>query len=258
MVEHGASGGVYETGNDNSGTGGGGYPAAGIGGGGAGGGGANHINGGGGYSAGMSEDMRSKSYTAAANGTTGGYIPTGIYSNGGSYFEHGKVSASLNGTRVQYSANVGGQGAGDYQYSNSVTDCYVGSGGIAGNGGTIKVSAKATVNAYNGNECTLEKSNSNYYYKPVEIYIQSGNPLNVYIHNGYGAMIRYNILSEALKCTISGFYAATSDSDYKDFVVTKSMRGVSYAATSYGYGIGSGAGYVEVSNGTYTVDNTMN
>lgn len=216
----------------------------------------------GGYSAGLSEDMISYNYASPSNGRTGSHVPTGIYSNGGSYFEHGKVSPSISSEYAKYGSNKGGQAPGDFQYTigatQSVMTCCVGGGGIAGKGGKVKVSANSKVYAYNGNECTLKESDDGYYYQPLSIYIQSGEPLDVYIHNGCAANARYEILKKALNCTILGWYEATGISDYKDFVITKNMRGYSYEATSYGQGIGSGAVYIEVSNGTYTVDSSMN
>ena len=124
--------------------------------------------------------------------------------------------------------------------------------------GIVKASSNAHVYAYNGNECTLDKTDNNYYYKPLIIYIQNGNPLDVYIHNGNNAEYRYNLYTTALNCTIPDWYVATIASDYTEFCITKSLRGYSYVATTYGQGIGSGAGYIEVSNGTYTVDPSMN
>ncbi len=280
MAELDGSGGRREQNSDVSGTGGGGYPAAGIGGGGAGGGGANHVCGAGGYTAGINELITAPS-SFHINGRSN--LPSSTwYTNGGSYFESGSIgpghSSSVRFSSEEYSftqtsGNIGGQGGGDFQYvdgetgngSYGLTMCYIGSGGAAGRGGTIKANSNVIIYAYNGNECTLNQKNADgstnedYYYKPLDIYIQNGNPLDVYIYNGAVFNLRYDYVCSVLKLTKNTeWYAATNKNDYTEYVITKAMRGISYIATSYGQGIGSGAGYIEVSNGTYTLCNQVN
>ena len=253
------------------------------------GGGANHVNGAGGYSAGISEEISTTDDRSFynANGKSS-YTPKSIsddsnaYCVGGGYLEAGKKAPGL----VEASSfaiagsHIGGQGPNDYQYrggemfdlettyglaiangntagKSAMMTCYVGSGGFAGKGGTVTVSRNARIYAYNGNECTLSKGESGYYSKPLTIYIQSGNPLDVYITNSNLFDIRYTALCEALGIEKnSSWQRATSTTTFQDYCITKSMRRISYSATSYGQGIGSGAGYVEISNGTYSIDTT--
>lgn len=244
-----------------SGTGAGGYPAAGIGGGGAGGGGGNHVFGGGGYSAGSPENDAKYAVQHDGNAST---FHVGNYAAGGSYYQNGTISRLYTDANKSYGSHIGGQSCFyTWQSANttyySITRCLggnVGSGGYAGCGGTISVSKEAKINAKNGNKYTAPTSNKN---EPTEIYIQNGEPLDVYIGNaGPESLIKenYTKLKNALKLNVTlgtTWKYATKYTEITEYKVTPSMRNISYAATSYGQGIGSGAGYVEISNGTYKV-----
>lgn len=237
-----------------SGTGAGGYPAAGIGGGGAGGGGANHVDGAGGYSGGCAED--SPDFTVSNNGLAA-HLATGNYSTGGGYLAEGKRGASY--VYSSMGGHLGGQGPlENWCEKLGFNNCYIGSGGYAGQGGNIKVSSSSQIFAYNGNECTLKGEDENYYYTPLNIYIQNGNPIDIYIHNGYNATNRFLKLSKLLGVNISDWIVATKELEYKEYCVKSVDRSMNFEKTNYGQGIGSGAGYIEISNGTYTVDPSMN
>lgn len=248
-----------------SGTGAGGYPAAGIGGGGAGGGGGNHVFGGGGYSAGSPEN---DAKFAIQHDGKACHTHSGDYAAGGSYYEKGTVSRLYTATdklNKTYGSNIGGQGC-LYTWQSATTSykdlsrCLggnVGSGGYAGCGGTVTVSKNAKINAKNGNKYTNPDSNIN---QSVDIYIQSGNPLDVYVFNAGPKDViekRYIKLKDKLKLNNvvlgSTWKYATKYSEITEYKISKTDRKVSYAATSYGQGIGSGAGYIEISNGTYKV-----
>ena len=147
---------------------------------------------------------------------------------------------------------IGGQGGGSGRsWENG------GDGGIAGQGGIIKVSEKANVYAFNGNR-----------YTDGTTYDNGKNQTPIFAQNG--------ILREV--------YKGTNDSDLFDLlgsslVITEDLsdktkypinnyliraeencntNGYTNPITLDVYGIGSGAGYIEVSNGTYIVDSGMN
>jgi hypothetical protein len=263
VYAYGGAGGssLSKTGYSNdSGSGGGGYPAAGIGGGGAGGGGGDHANGGGGYSGGTAQPATG----TAINGRSGN---GGSFCSGGSYFESGRIT-DANQVLAGNVAMIGGQGGTRCTYSGD-NDWYRtggGDGGIAGKGGRIFSSNNATIYAYNGNECTLDSEDENYYNTPLTIYAQNGVLRNIYKYN-----FRWNVETER---SYSFFYSlfgntintgvdtVTIATESRDTVVNVLVRAeqiinkTNYINPNTGseQGIGSGAGYIELSNGTYTVD----
>lgn len=262
----GGSGGKYENIAGSSGTGGGGYPAAGIGGGGAGAGAGMHIQGGGGYSPGVCQITSDG--TQFHNGTYGS-VPE-LYAegnSGGAYFSESKYDNRIFTEPI--AGAIGGQGGmnGSNWWKDSGGD-----GGIAGQGGEIVVSSQATVNAYNGNECTLKETDSGYYYKPLEIFAQNGIHRAVYKNNLWWDVMdtrkitffeelwgKNNLTAEAYATKIANQLTEMKNVKVKDAYNTTPLK-YTYNGKEYdvGYGIGSGAGYIELSNGTYTVAESMN
>ena len=252
----GASGGKspLDSHYTNSGAGAGGYPAAGIGGGGAGGGGGDHCKPGGGYSGGAGEPYNIEGINGL--GTT--YVSFNTDSKdslAGGYYTY----AGLQNSEVI----VGWFGLGGAYFKTFWSSG--GSGGIAGNGGNIKASSNSTIYAYNGDRITNGDYSSTYYqydksgnltkeqanviikknnmkFIPTFIFIQSGIRRAVYADKDY--------ISDELA---SRFEIDRNNVDKRFELISENSN-----IQSYGQGIGSGAGYVELSNGTYVIDDTMN
>lgn len=255
----GGSGGADKTNTGGTGAGGG-YPAAGIGGGGAGGGGSDHADGGGGYSGGSAQWCTN--YGINGNG---GYsdIDVHCFGGGGGYLSKGECDKGwYSGAKVRGSA-LGGQGG-----IPTMDGWYLlegGSGGIAGKGGDIRVSSQAIIKAFNGNECTLKKLlndntiNTDYYEKPLDIYIQNGILLAIYKTNKNWMADKVSFYSSLFDMDYSSINQASGNTcdDIKNVCLRLYSENMNLK-TSYGQGIGSGAGYIELSNGTYTVDASMN
>ena len=160
---------------------------------------------------------------------------------------------------------------------------YGGDGGVAGKGGNIKVSETTKILAYNGNRYTdgthnstdLEKSQNQ-----CEIYAQSGNLRDVYKYNiGWtidsrrkyayyekilGDTINEEIIDEIELASVSND-TISLDKKYtvfKNLLIRKAqecdLSGYKDSSNNFLYGIGSGAGYIELSNGTYTIDSSLN
>lgn len=249
-------------------------------GGGAGGGAGNYINGGGGYSGGSCENDRK--YAQYTNGKAEtilneitakdgrGSKPYSEFdwkrdSAGGGYLSEGILGPCV-ASMGDFGCHIGGEGAvldayGSYEtigVERGGLNGKTGSGGYAGSGGTIICSSECKVYAYNGNECSLDKDETDYYYKALEIDIQDGVCRDLYFSNN---TLQENIdkLGEKLGIDTSNWsIAISSHTELVEHVIKDSDRTVQHVATSYGQGIGSGAGYIEVSNGTYTVDSSMN
>ena len=251
LIAYGGDAGDGNTVKNSLGSGGGGGAGAGIGGGGAGGGGGNHCDGAGGYSGGGAQ----YNVTNGKNGLGGGLAskPNAQSSGGGGYFScgYGRVNTNLG------FAAIGGQGSGACHWVNNTTKVWwndhAGSGGTGGAGGNVTVSSKAKVYAYNGDMITEGTHDGIYAYDqhgnktseklekvikpnnqeivPCQIFAQAGIKRDVYISN-FSTAANYKELKNEI------------DNNYKTVI----------RATSYGYGIGSGAGYRESENGTYTVN----
>lgn len=233
-----------------SGTGAGGYPAAGIGGGGAGGGGGNLTSGGGGYSGGISEDTYSGEQSI--NGRSNIAKRNGDCQGGGSYFSDGTGASDSN-----FAGKAPGQGGENLSWAKQAR---TGDGGVAGKGGNVKVSENVDIYAYNGNECTLDKTDENYYYLPLSIYAQNGIISSVYFYNSpYNFDAQKTKYESLLGVTINlNAYSASHSITNMCILGESRTESAKPVATEYGQGIGSGAGYIELSNGTYTVDASMN
>ena len=255
VYAYGGAGGSGGIASQSAGSGGGGYPAAGIGGGGAGGGGGNHCDGAGGYSGGGAQ----YNVTNGKNGLGGGLAsnPNAQSSGGGGYFScgYGRVNTNLG------FAAIGGQGSGACHWVNNTTKVWwndhAGSGGTGGAGGNVTVSDKAEVYAYNGDMITEGTHDGIYAYDkdgnktaerlekvikpnnqeivPCQIFAQAGIKRDVYISN-FSTAANYKELKNEI------------DNNYKNNTIM--------TPTSYGYGIGSGAGYRESGNGTYSINKT--
>ena len=254
----GGSGGINTAGNSG---GAGGYPAAGIGGGGAGGAGSTCCTGAGGYTGGGASDYP----TRAVNGSYGGEcIRTGgMYWGGGGYFS-GPEGQDLTGINVKDC--FGGMGGTSYYIGHRAGD-----GGTAGSGGNIKVSSNSQIYAYNGNRYTDGTDYENGL-NQCPIYLQAGISPTRYVvasyatheyggehpiygfTNGITLSKTSNLETNKTKSGyINKFYETVTD-DNKIITMNSLLKDVDM---SY-QGIGSGAGYVEVSNGIFTIDASMN
>lgn len=248
----------------NSGAGGG-YPGAGIGGGGAGAGGSSCCSGSGGYSAGGA-DKATQIYsdTSIVNGgiatVTERHTYNGTYKYWGTlasgYYSGGmqEYSASVQGSETyhrclpsgldKYLVGIGGLGG----CGKSITHL-AGNGGVAGMGGKIEVNSVSKVYAFNGNRYT-DGTSYNAGENEAPIYAQMGiipekykwiedNIVNVvsnsakvtnFTKSGYT-----NQLMQGKKVTIN---------EHVSYLVNVDLSN---------QGVGSGAGYTEVYNGTYSI-----
>ncbi len=273
----GGGGAVYPSdGNNSSGGGAGGYPAAGIGGGGAGGGAGDHANGGGGYTGGTGETNTNTYH----NGNPG--VGTS-WGGGGGYFGQGSMTGDTGTNKGKMQGNpfgaTGGQGGSRCINNVHTTSWYKtcgGDGGIAGKGGNIKVSTNAKIYAYNGNRYTdgaagheapiTKKANQ------CPIYCQNGQLLAVYKYNYFWTKEPYRtysywqgILGNTINTAIQNATFASDtygETEGKSLLLraARSSTKLSYRNTDNGnsiYGVGSGAGYVELDNGTYQTDANM-
>lgn len=240
-------------------------------------GGGDHACGAGGYSGGSGEqDTENSGY----NGL-GGQIYNVESCGGGGYFTNG-VGKSYNDKGI---GRLGGQGGKWLRHDqDSYTDLgyYVqakgGDGGIAGKGGIIRYSSNAIIYAYNGNMITNSDYTTEYYsytkdgnitntklsimtklngeqFVPLTIFAQLGIIRETYTTNSTQA--------ELDKITV-GNTKYTPISTVSDAMSILATNETTTPVTGYsnGYmlnqGIGSGAGYLESTNGTYTVDASMN
>lgn len=272
IYAYGGAGGSGGNAINSSGGGGGGYPAAGIGGGGAGGGGGNHSEGAGGYSGGGAEC----NFQCGYNGSGGGIITGCLGSGGGGYFTSGIGDSNA----IKGTGSIGGQTG--CPWNGGDRDCWyanrAGSGGNSGAGGSIKVSSESAIYAYNGNMIT----NNDYetqYYEYNKVGTLTNNLLNVITKKNGEKFIPCKIFSQtgiiretyttnqgqfSLNKVKTGISLPSVANSYDSVVRIKATNEITTEVTGYnnGYmlnqGIGSGAGYLESANGTYTVDPSMN
>lgn len=255
----GGSGGMSPLPNNytNSGGGAGGYPAAGIGGGGAGGGGGDHCKAAGGYSGGAGEPYNLGNVNGLASIFTEANRDS-LESLGGGYYTYSIVPSEKKILEPWF--GLGGA------YSNMILWSMGGSGGTAGEGGTIKCSENAKIYAYNGDRITNGDYTTTYYQYdkdgnltgtqanivikpnnkkiiPAVIFIQSGIRRAVY---NYSCYMSNELLTK---------YAINRDTTQVKLV---KIINEDITVSHFSQGIGSGAGYIELSNGTYTVDANMN
>ena len=253
VYAYGGAGGSGGIASQSAGSGGGGYPAAGIGGGGAGGGGGNHCDGAGGYSGGGAQ----YNVTNGKNGLGGGLAskPNAQSSGGGGYFScgYGRVNTNLG------FAAIGGQGSGACHWVNNTTKVWwndhAGSGGTGGAGGNVTVSDEAEVYAYNGDMITEGTHDGIYAYD--EFGNKTAKRLEKVIKPNKQEIVPCPIFAQAgirRDVYIANFSTAENYKDLRNDLDTTYITVMT--PTSYGYGIGSGAGYRESGNGTYSINKT--
>ena len=130
-----------------------------------------------------------------------------------------------------------------------------GYGGAGGSGGTISVSRNATIYAYNGNIYT-DGTPYNDGANQCFIYAQSGKTVSTVIlppGNGCRPIEGYSIQFVPEKnINVSGYVNPKfqTGSTTKTFALSET---VSITKDMRNQGVGSGAGYIEVSNGTYNI-----
>ena len=257
----GGSGGSINTSN-NSGAGGGGYPAAGIGGGGAGGGGGDHACPSGGYSAGSGEG----SVAAGHNGQASGMTSVNWMITAGGYYQRGLAARpSQVTTRAEF--NQGGMWSSVNGEACFFMD-HSGSGGPAGAGGNVYYTDMTKIFAYNGDMIT----NGNY-----------SQAFNYSVDGTKGAVITDKVTKKGLEESIipakifaqTGVIRATYDTNQHMSDEEATSRGVTPCTGVNGVrsvqmtpqittdvinysngfmlnqGIGSGAGNLEKTNGTF-------
>ena len=255
----GGAGGAGGAGNlrTRSAGGAGGYPAAGIGGGGAGGAGGTCCAGAGGYTGGTGDMEEYKSQNGLSGGK--GITSSGAESflGGGGYFE-GADGIDKNGLNRKILTFGGMYNQG---YWDNLKD-HSGNGGTAGKGGNIKKSNNSKIFAYNGNLYTDGTSYEDGI-NQCPIYLQAGIVTAKYTYNSlYGGSNSYAffeliLTKEKENIELNGYKNEKYNNiDNSKRYITKNVLLNNVDMSTQG--IGSGAGYIEISNGTYMVDNSMN
>lgn len=236
--------------NNQTAGGGGGYPAAGIGGGGAGGAGGTCCAGAGGYTGGTGE----QNVTQCHNGLAGERGPVSYKSpqeskiGGCGYYQgaYGKDIKNVDRPSVVFGGK-GNQGWHNYSSHGS------GDGGTAGSGGDVTVTESCNIYAYNGNLYSDGSAS-----QAAPIYLQAGikNAEYTYVSQGDNVS-RYKFLLKLVKEQTTAeklSYNNTSVNQILDINELLNISGNPLNAVDMAkQGIGSGAGYKEISNGTYTV-----
>ncbi len=147
-------------------------------------------------------------------------------------------------------------------------DC-AGDGGIAGKGGTVSVSNNCKIFAFNGNKFTDDQD-----YKDgenqLEIFAQHGVLREVYKYTSWwGVKENYNseffseLMGESVVPNISDIKAPVDLSGCKNVLIRNEttcsvLSEYVNSKTNNSFGIGSGAGYIELSNGTFTINSYFN
>ena len=283
----GAGGGASLTGSMDSGAGAGGYPAAGIGrwrrrpvaGG-------DHACSAGGFTAGVGEDGIIGGVNGlGSNDTIGSFLGCGA---GGGYFSYGKT---LNSVTSDYESwfGLGGCWTNHKESLGTLAKSWstAGSGGTAGQGGIVRCSTASEIHAFNGNRITEDDFNYDdvsYEYDedgtlldgttedavvarvvkfinddskkiiPTKIFIQDGIRRAVYDNLCYMSDARkeqYGVDGEISESKIKN---QTTNGVVKCVRIVDRNENIPHSQQ----GIGSGAGYIELSNGTYTVDSLLN
>lgn len=219
----------------------------------------------------------------AASYFTNGELPYNEYMHNYAY--------NANITKPQ----AGGQGGTFYDSTDSYVIGFFpsGSGGKAGNGGNVVVSKDSKVYAYNGDRITngdysspiydydkngnrlsstcyvLKKHGTNEQTSPLKIFAQAGILRKVYYMNlswgvkeTSGWNYFYNIFGDQIEQSVKNITEATNYATVANCLIRDEKNvgttGYTNPETKDCYGIGSGAGYMEVSNGTYKVDSKLN
>ncbi len=230
----------------------------------------------GGYTCGVGQET----IIAGVNGNGSTDITSGIYGLGigGGYYSFFKAL-----------------GQGDYESWFGEGGCHyalfwstAGSGGTAGQGGIVKYSLAAEINSYNGNMITEDEFD---YDTPYYEYDKDGKyldgtseretkvasvvtfinnpskkiiPAKIFIQDGIRRAVYDNLcyMSEERKQKygVSGEIPADKIKNSSQDGKIQNVRIIDEElnVTHSQQGIGSGAGYIEVSNGTYEVDPSLN
>lgn len=218
---------------------------------GAGGAGGTCCAGGGGYSGGGSDGQfvtnelwGENGYRSHSEATSDQYWP------GGSYFEGpflGKDFSNALGGMWNTGAWFGtGGGNNNFEHKS-------GAGGTAGKGGIVKFSNNAKIFAYNGNKYT-DGTDYNNGKNECPIYCQAGIILGKYDItsdcNISDMITRGEIqLVEAQKSTDKTGYVNSDPNVNENITLNTSEHEITFNLNTQG--IGSGAGYIEVSNGIF-------
>ena len=247
------------TGPDGTAGAGGGYPGAGIGGGGAGGAGGSCCSGGGGYSGGTGEENKIDQGINGGNGSYNSHRHSDKFQSttiGFGYFSASNVDVTDNNLSINNAlAGIGGLGG---------TGCD--SSHIAGKGGTIKVSQNANIFAYNGNRYT-DGTSYNAGENQTPIYLQNGIVTAKYKHGNNTTWDKTSLSLTSSFSTITKTGYINNSLATKIVTINDNLYYTKADGTKIYFlknidmtnqGIGSGAGYLEVSNGTYKIDSSLN
>ena len=221
-------------------------------------GGGDHAAGGGGYTGGSGQPYIAR----ADNGLTADI--NSQFGTGGSYFMSGKISSNYLKVPELF-AYIGGQGAQASDWNSQGGD-----GGIAGKGGIIKVSSNSRIYAYNGNKYT-DGTDYNEGENQLEIDCQNGKLRNIYKYDVFWNAKEYRyveffkqLFGTDVNSAIDSFTAspAKRSVNHSNYLVRteKNIIKLTYqnSKSNKNFGIGSGAGYIELSNGEYIIDSSMN
>ena len=212
----------------------------------------------GGYSGGAGEELHG--LTVNGKGGIGSR-----FKGGGGYFESG----SYDNVRLTLpnSSYIGGQGGNTIGNSPHCKDS-AGDGGIAGKGGIVNVSSICKVYAYNGNKYT-DGTDYEEGKNQLEIYAQGGILREIYKYNAFWNIkenYNYNFFSNLLSNNFTvgktEFKTPTKEEELANVLIrrksTCAKSGYINSITKSEYGIGSGAGYIELYNGSYKINSSMN
>lgn len=148
---------------------------------------------------------------------------------------------------------VGGEGASDK--SSGWYTGHSGSGGTAGTGGIIIYSEFSKLNAYNGDRITNEKYDEIYYEYDKDGKITE-NKLSILEKKNGKKFIPAYVFAQAgisRKVYYGNWSSAKTLSELSNILFKDE-----YNIDSYIQGIGSGAGYIELSNGTFELSSELN
>ncbi len=131
---------------------------------------------------------------------------------------------------------------------------------VGGRGGTVEVSKNVTLTALNG---SVSKDSS----EPCKIYLQDGIKLEIGAPLGYWTEQDNKYISECLEipCNYQSCWVGLTNDFLTTHVTFRERSEDKSICTKYinpetnnSQGIGSGAGYIELSNGTYEVNSSLN
>lgn len=235
-------------------------------------GGADQAAGGGGYTGGSGE-------SASKRQDNGTIIKVAKDNSGGSYFSEAYFDRATQACCDNPTASIGGQG-GQWMWDGDIA----GDGGMGGRGGTIRVSSEAKIYAYNGNKYTDYDTVESHKFdestaleNQTEIFAQNGILRAIYKwslywnqYDDHKAQKFITLFREDVSNEINNYITTTgwngdgqkNGFGYKYLIrgeITETDRrkiknGYKYPGTEIVYGVGSGAGYIELDNGTYTVN----